>query len=243
MKTINVFISFKDRGKLAVFCFIDKICFGKMIKVILAEDHNIVRNGIKNLLQRDEKFNIVGEALNGREVLALLEAGIIPDIILADLDMPQMGGIELIENLRSMPGYIKTILLTMHADEKYLSDAFKAGAMGYLFRNVGADELLFAINYVYNNKKYICLDLSLSLLERNNFSSVVKPNNYSNGFSKRELEILNLIAEGYTNQEIADKLYTSKRTVEGHRQALIDKTGVRNSPALVKFAVLNGIIN
>jgi DNA-binding NarL/FixJ family response regulator len=155
-----------------------------------------------------------------------------------------MSGIELVESLRSMPGHIKTILLTMYADEKYLFEAFRAGVMGYLFKNVGADELLFAINHVYNNEKYICLELSLSLLERDiNFSSAVKQNNFNNDFSKRELEILNLIAEGYTNQEIAKQLYTSKRTVEGHRQALIDKTGVRNAPALVKFAIQNGIIN
>lgn len=104
----------------------------------------------------------------------------------------------------------------------------------------------FAINHVYANQQYICLELALRLLERNiHGSSYIREQSQppENDFSKRELEILNLIAEGFTNQEIANRLFTSRRTVEGHRQALINKTGARNTPALVKFAVLNGIIN
>lgn len=218
----------------------------KMIKIILAEDHNIVRNGIKDLLEKDENLIVVGEALNGRDVLALMEKGTIPDIILADMNMPVMGGIELIEKVKAMHDSVKTIILTMHDHENYVIDAFKAGAMGYLFKNIGADELLFAINHVYANQQYICLELALRLLERNiHGSSYIREQSQppENDFSKRELEILNLIAEGFTNQEIANRLFTSRRTVEGHRQALINKTGARNTPALVKFAVLNGIIN
>ena len=216
-----------------------------MIKIILADDHNIVRNGIKNLLEKENDIQIIGEATNGQEVLEMLNNGLIPDIVLADMNMPLLGGIELTQQLHLVSGLIKVLLLTMHDHENYVIKAFNAGVMGYLFKNISAAELLFAIQQVYHNKKYMCVELTQRLLTRmiSTPTMAMEDKPIDIDFSKRELEILELIAEGYTNQEIADKLFTSRRTVEGHRQSLIDKTGVRNTPALVKLAVKNGIIN
>lgn len=216
-----------------------------MIKIILAEDHNIVRNGIKNLLEQDGNFQIVGEANNGKEVLDLLEKGAQPNVVLADMNMPQMDGIELIGELKKQVPRVKSVLLTMLDHEKYVIKAFKAGAMGYLLKNIGAAELIFSLKHVCKENRYLCSELAMRFLDRMALVPdlpVHKESDLSIDFSKREIEVLSLIAEGFTNQEIADQLFTSKRTVEGHRQSLIDKTGMRNTAALVKFALVNGII-
>jgi DNA-binding NarL/FixJ family response regulator len=217
-----------------------------MIKVLLAEDHNIVRNGIKNVLENEGKFQVIGEATNGKEVLQLMEDGVSPDIILADINMPLMTGLELADELKSMPSFnSKLVLLTMIDNENYIFRAFKAGASGYLLKDIGADELIFALLHISNNNKhYICSDLSIRLLERAGDNNKTEDDFASDiDFSKREREVLTLIAKGFTNKEIADKLFTSRRTIEGHRQAMINKTSVRNSAELIRFAVKNSLID
>lgn len=133
----------------------------------------------------------------------------------------------------------------MLSNEKYVLKAFKSGANGYMLKNVGSDELLFGIRHIVNNgNRYICTELSMELLDRQLGRSYVLTDDLPEvDLSKREMEILSFIAEGFTNQEIADKIFTSKRTVEGHRQNLIDKTRTRNSAALIRYAVLRGIVN
>jgi DNA-binding NarL/FixJ family response regulator len=135
-------------------------------------------------------------------------------------------------------------MLTMLDHERYVAKAFKAGASGYLLKNTSPDELIFAIKHVYANGNYLFSELAMQLLDRvSQGRDIMILDNCSDvDFSKRETEVLILIAEGFTNQEIADKLFTSKRTIEGHRQSMIDKTGTRNTAALIKFALLNGII-
>lgn len=216
-----------------------------MIRIILAEDHNIVRDGIKNLLEKKPNFEIIGEAINGIEVLQLLKSGLEPDIILADMNMPGMGGLELAEKLKEQSSKAKVIILTMIDHEKYVVKAFKSGVTGYLLKNVSADELVFSISHIYGDGHYICSELALRFMNR----LVQMPETPDNDdipeieFTKRELEVLALTAEGYTNQEIADKLFTSKHTVEGHRQSMINKTGTRNTISLIKYALQHGIIN
>jgi len=176
-----------------------------MIKIILAEDHNIVRDGLRNLLEKEKDMQIVREALNGGQV----------------------------------------IILSMLDDERYVMQAFRAGASGYLLKNITADELTFAIRHVHLDGRYICSELSLRFLDR----LIAQPNRRQHEaetgieFSTRDIEVLTLIANGLTNQEIADKLFTSKRTVEGYRQTLIEKTGARNTAALIRYALKNGLIN
>lgn len=213
-----------------------------MIKIILADDHSIVRNGIRHLLEKENDILIAGEALDGGEALAMAKL-VQPDIILADINMPVINGIVLVETLMIEKNPPKIMLLTMHDNQAFMISAFRAGAAAYLFKNIGAAELLFAIKQVYAGRRYLSTDLSLRLLDR--FLTLPAGLGNLNGpveLSDRELDILKLIAEGYTNQGIADKLYTSKRTVEGHRQAMIERTGVSNTAALIRFAMQHGLL-
>jgi DNA-binding NarL/FixJ family response regulator len=216
-----------------------------MIHIILAEDHQIVRNGIRALLEKEGDFGIAGEAVNGRQVIELLNSGVTADIVLADISMPEVSGIDLISLLKKSARSCKVIILSVHDHEKYVIQAFRAGAHGYLLKSIDRSELVFAIRQVHAGSQYICSALSTQLLNR--LMAVpgpeVKGLSENMAFSSREVEILSLIAQGLTNQEIADKLFTSKRTVEGHRQALIDRTGARNTAALIRFALVNRIIN
>jgi DNA-binding NarL/FixJ family response regulator len=215
-----------------------------MIDIILVEDHKIVRNGVKSLLEKEPKFKIVGEAVSGADVLAILESGIKADIILADINMPGLSGLELIAELKKAGHNAKIVMLTMLDHERYVAKAFKAGASGYLLKNTSPDELIFAIKHIYADGNYLFSELAMRLLDRLSHGRdiMILDNRSDVDFSKRETEVLTLIAEGFTNQEIADKLFTSKRTIEGHRQSMIDKTGTRNTAALIRFALLNGII-
>ncbi|MGI4803580.1 MAG: response regulator [Janthinobacterium lividum] len=217
-----------------------------MINVLLAEDHNIVRNGIKSLLEKEKNLDVIADATNGRQALNLLDKIASVDIILADINMPELNGIELVLEIKNKFPKIKVIILSMLDHEKYILEAFKAGASGYILKSVTADELIFAINHVCNNNdRYICSELSLRMLDKLLHKPEVKISAelVEIELSKRELEVLALIAEGFTNHEIADKLFTSKRTVEGHRQNLIDKTSTRNTAALIRYAIVNGLIN
>lgn len=218
-----------------------------MIKIILAEDHPIVRNGIKLLLESHEHFCVIGEASNGKETLELLKNEVIPDVLITDISMKEMDGKELTEHINTHYPDIKIIVLSMVGTTQLVSTCFEKGANGYLLKKVGYEELLFAINHVAKGGKYLCDELSMEFIE--SVQSIQAFNNHSNtaplveiDLSDRELEVLELISDGLTNIEIADKLFLSKRTVEGHRQNLINKTNVRNSAALVKYAFKNGLI-
>jgi DNA-binding NarL/FixJ family response regulator len=216
-----------------------------MINIVLAEDHNIVRSGIISLLEKEPDVRVAGAATNGREVLALLESGTQADVILADMNMPEMGGIELTAAIKEKYPDCKVVILSALDHEKYVIKAFQAGASGYLLKSVSADELVFAVKHTLLNNLYICSELTSKFLKR--LLTIPDPATLHEindiEFSSKEIEVLGLITEGYTNQEIADKLFTGKRTVESQRQALIDKTGSRNTAALVRFAIINGIVS
>lgn len=215
-----------------------------MIEVLLAEDHNIVRNGIRMLLEADQNINVAGEAVNGREVLGFISKGVKVDVVLADINMPELDGLSLLKEMEKNSPDTKIVMLSMHDNEKYVAQAFLDGASGYLLKNVNADELIFSIKHVHNGGKYLCSELAMRMLDKlvNSPSNSFSPGESKIEFSMREVEVLHLIAEGLTNLEMADKLFISKRTIEGHRQSLIEKTGVRNTAALIRYAILNGII-
>jgi DNA-binding NarL/FixJ family response regulator len=216
-----------------------------MIRIILVEDHTIVRDGLKIILQSNPDFLIAAEASNGQEALNLLDGGINTDVILTDLNMPVMGGLDLASIISKKYPHVRLIVLSAFDNEKFLLQAFKAGAKGYLLKNVQPRELKFAISHVHEGAEYICSELTsrfmhrmLSLPDLRNEAPIgdVK-------FSDRDIDVLNFLADGLTNQEIADKLFTSKRTVEGYRENMINRTGVRNTVALIRYALVHGIIN
>jgi len=217
-----------------------------MINILLAEDHNVVRNGIRSLIEKETDIKVSAEAINGKRALALLSNATDINIVLTDLNMPEMNGIELINKIKLSYPDIKVVVLSMLDHEKYVIEAFRAGACGYILKNVSSEELIFALRHIHStNERYLCNEISLKLLDRliNMPDTIALADHLNIDLSKRELEVLALIAEGYTNQEIAEKLFTSKRTVEGHRQNLIDKTGARNTAALIRFAIVNGLIS
>jgi DNA-binding NarL/FixJ family response regulator len=216
-----------------------------MVRIILAEDHNIVRNGIRNLLEKEKDLKIVGEALNGQEVLDLLDAGTDADVILADINMPVMSGIEMAQKLKDSGSAVKVTILSMLDHERYVVQAFQAGVSGYLFKNISADELIFAIKHIHLDGRYICSELSLRFLDKLIHQPVRTDLETVTGIelTARETETLSLIADGLTNQEIADRLFTSKRTIENYRQSLIEKTNTRNTASLIRFAILHGLVN
>ena len=218
-----------------------------MIKILLVEDHMVVRNGIKLLLESQEGFDVVGEASNGKEALDFLSANPVPDIVLTDISMDEMDGMELLQVLNKQYASIKVVILSMLNQINYVIEAFESGLAGYLVKNVGYNELLFGLNHIASGGRYMSEEIAMILLDqvRSGQSYAQIPGELQTDFdiSERELEVLKLIAEGYTNVEIADKIFLSKRTVEGHRQNLIDKAGVKNTAHLVKFAFERGILN
>ena len=215
-----------------------------MINILLVEDHNIVRSGIKMLLETEADFNIIGEATNGLDALALVKELDTIDIMLTDINMEGIDGITLIREVKQLNPAIAVVILSMHDNEKYVLQSFAEEASGYILKSVSSNELIFALRFIASGQKYVCSEIVskmiATLLENKHFQIDTEKSEIE--FSSRELEILILIAEGYTNLEMAEKLFISKRTVEGHRQALIDKTNSKNTAALIRFAVLRGLI-
>ncbi|PWK77219.1 LuxR family two component transcriptional regulator [Mucilaginibacter oryzae] len=210
-----------------------------MIRVLIADGNEHTLAGVKNLLSDEPEFEVLSQASDGESVLELISAGVTPDIVLTDVHLPRINGILIAEQISRHFPFIKTIMFTTEDQEQYLIDGFKSGIKSYLSKLVGREELIFAIRQVNQGKYYICTllasRLTLLFLKGTEAASLIVEPNIE--FSGREMEVLRLISDGCTNQEIADQLFTSRRTVEGHRQAMINKTGVRNTPALVKYAM------
>lgn len=205
---------------------------GKVIKIILADDHLLVRNGIKSLLLEDDSLDVIGEAANGKEALELAKETQ-PDLLIIDVRMPIMDGIEAAGRLKDFSPNTKSIVLSMHDSEEYILKSIKAGASGYLLKDTGKEEFLKAINTVYNGGKYFSGDISnvivSNYLQNSSASNqIAKPLKNSLGLTKKEIEILSLILSGMTNTEISDKLGKSKRTIETHRFNLMKKMNVKN---------------
>ncbi|MCB2406805.1 response regulator [Hymenobacter lucidus] len=214
-----------------------------MIRIILTDDHAIIRDGIRSLLRDEPGLQVVGEAGNGEELLALLPT-MPADVVLLDLNMPGMDGFATLAALREQHPQVRVLVLSMLEHERYVAQALDAGALGYALKNTGRSELVYALHTVAADQPFLCTAIGLSLLRKVQIPDQVTPDGVkvSGGLSKRELEVLQLIAEGLTNAEIADKLFTSKRTIETHRQNIIEKTQAKNTAALIKFAVSSGLL-
>ncbi|MFN8258297.1 MAG: response regulator transcription factor [Bacteroidales bacterium] len=208
----------------------------EIISVAIADDHVIFRKGLRTILNEIPEIKVVAEASNGMELLEVLKT-CQADIILMDIRMPIMDGLEATQKvLLKYPG-IKVIALTMHEEIGYFNKMIEAGAMGFLLKQTNKDELAVAINSVMNDDNYYSQEFIASI-NKNNI--VKRPANII--LSEREKEVLEYICKGLSNAEIAKILGISQRTVDAHRSRLFEKTGAKNAPNLVLFAVKNGLI-
>jgi len=215
-----------------------------MIKIILVDDHHIVRQGIRTLLELEHDITVIGETDQQEKLINFLETDKIADVVIVDINMPDVDGITLTKTIKQLHPGVRVIVLSMMDHEKYVAQAFKAGVNAFMIKNVSREELLFAIRFVAQGEYYICAEISMKLLHQAmKIIPLQTPVEITElQISNREMEVLTLTADGFTNQEIAERLFTSKRTVEGYRQSLLEKTGVRNTAALIKYAFQNGLL-
>ncbi len=209
------------------------------IKVILADDHSVVRKGIKMLISGDESIEIMGEAASGTEALQMVKR-LDPNIIITDISMPGMSGIELTEKIKTEHPTTKVLVLSTHNDEEYILRSFEAGALGYLPKDTEEDEFIAAIRTVAGGDVYYTNEVSNILTK-----SLIKKKRMfddTRDLTEREKEILKLIVEGLSNKEIGDKLFISVRTVDTHRRNIMDKIEAKNTAELVRKAIEDKLI-
>lgn len=209
-----------------------------MIKIVIADDHKIFREGLKMLLEENKEIKVIGEAANGKELLTLLES-IKPDIIFMDIKMPELNGFDASKIILKKYPDIKIITLTMFGDEQYFEEMINTGVKSFILKDSDTEELLLAVNAVLRDKDYVSQELLQKLARKNGR----KPDANIPSLTKREKEVLQYMVKGYTNKEIADILFLSKRTIERHRAKLLEKTMTKNSISLITYAIRNSLIN
>jgi len=208
------------------------------VKIILTDDHHLVRQGFRSLLSSHPGFEILAEASNGKELIQILEQGMLPDIVLMDVEMPELNGIEACQILNTNYPKVKVLMISMLNDKDTIQDAVNAGAKAYLFKNTSIQELTEAIQQVLNGGSYFGKEIAHALLGKSKKEDAIALAQLSD----RELEILKLIAEGFSSTEIGSKLFISPRTVDTHRNNLIQKLKVNGIAGLVKIAIQNKLI-
>lgn len=209
-----------------------------MIKVLLADDHQIIIDGLRYILDQEETVEVVGEASNGQEVLDKLKNRKV-DIVILDINMPILDGIDTMIKIRQSYPDIKVLMLTMYNNAEFVKKLNQAGADGFILKNTGKEELMSALNSLTEGKTYYGQEVTKTLLDSQNTSS--QPQKVE--LTKREKEVLNLLADGFTTIEISEKLFISTHTVESHRKNLLSKFRIKNTTGLVKHAFQNGIIS
>jgi len=216
----------------------------KKIKIVLADDHALVRNGIKAMLEHDADLAVTGEAGNGLEALEVAKE-VKPDLLILDIRMPQMTGLEAAAKLKSYSPKTKAVILSMHDSEEYVLQALDAGAYGYLLKDTDKNEFVKALKQIYGGTKYFSGSVSNVLANRllgkkPASKSSVKPDSYN--LSKREKEILQMVVDGKQNKQIADQLDKSVRTIETHRFNIMKKLDVNNAVDMVNKAVKENLV-
>lgn len=213
-----------------------------MIKVAIADDHKLFREGLRFLMDQMDNLEVVFEASNGRELLDNIESHQ-PDVLLLDLDMPEVDGLEALKQLRPKYPDLGIIILTMHSDSKMVAYLMELGANSYLLKDTSPEEFKKAIANVVEEGFYFNKMVSQAMLVGLQGQSKKKPSlGHNEALTSRELEVLELICQEFTAKEIADKLFISHRTVEGHRKNLIEKLGVKNTAGLIVKAIKEGVI-
>jgi len=211
-------------------------------RIVIAEDHTILREGLRALLSSQENLEVVGEAEDGREAIRQAEK-LTPDLILMDLSMPKMNGIEAIREIRRRVPETRILALTVHKAEEFILEVLQSGADGYIPKDASSNELMMAIKSILMGKRYLSPSVSNVViegyLESRRTSESITP---WGKLTKREREILKLIAEGYKNKDIADYLCISVKTVEKHRANLMKKLDLHSAAALTAYAMERGLV-
>jgi len=208
-------------------------------KVIIVDDHTLFRNGLRILLNTLEDYQVVAEAANGKQFIDLLETGM-PDLVLLDINMPVMDGIEAATIAQKMYPDLKIITLSMYGEEDYYYKMVNAGVKGFVLKNSDIKEVKTALDVVYDGGSFFSSELLHNLV--NSLKSSSKSKETHAELSEREMEILILICQGLSNQEIGDKLFISKRTVDKHRANILEKSESKNTAQLVVYAIKNKLV-
>jgi len=211
-----------------------------MIRVIIAEDHTLVRKGLRSLLDDVADIEVVGEAFDGRQALDMV-AEIVPDVLVTDLNMPRLIGMEVIERVRALNVPTQVVVLSVYSDEEMVRKALKNGAMGYVLKKAAPVELITAIQAAHRKERYLSLALSASI----ELADLEEDAEFKSPFEKlttRQREVLKLTAEGYTVMRIADELGLSVKTIEKHRANITQKLKVYDVAGLVRVAIKHGLV-
>ena len=208
-------------------------------KVVIVDDHTLFRNGLRILLNTLEDYQVVAEAANGRQFLDLLEKSV-PDLVLLDINMPVMDGIEAATIAQKLFPDLKIITLSMYGEEDYYYKMVNAGVKGFVLKNSDIKEVKTALDVVYDGGSFFSSELLQNLV--NSLKSSSKSKEFHAELSEREMEILILICQGLSNQEIGDKLFISKRTVDKHRANILEKSESKNTAKLVVYAIKNKLV-
>jgi two-component system response regulator NreC len=220
--------------------------FGTMnrpIRVILADDHRMIREGIRALLERQQDIEVVGEAADGREAVRLA-VRLRPDVVVMDVSMPMLNGIEATRQIRRDCPNSRVLILTVHESEDYVAQLLAAGANGYIIKRAASEELISAIRAVFREEAFLYPSVAKVVIE--DYVRQLRERGVLTApdlLTSREREVLQLIAEGYTNREIADLLHLSIKTVQNHRSKIMKKLDLHDRGELIKYAIQHGIIH
>lgn len=211
------------------------------IRVLIADDHTIMRAGLRSLLEKEDQIEVVGEAENGRRAVQLaIEHE--PDVVVMDVSMPDLNGIEATSQVLASLPEAKVIALSMHTDKRFVMGMLRAGASGYLLKDCASQELASAIVSVASNKKYLSPDIAGVVIEDSLYGGLQEEKGtISSMLSAREREVLQLIAEGWSTRQIASHLYVSVKTIETHRRQIMKKLDLHNIADLTKYAIREGL--
>jgi DNA-binding NarL/FixJ family response regulator len=213
----------------------------KIYRIILADDHAVMRQGLKRIIEEIPGVEVIAETSDGLELMVVLKK-ITPDMVILDISMPNLRGIEATGEIRKLYPDIKVLLLTMHKNKDYVYHAFAAGAHGYLLKEDSDTELLSAIEAIRNGNIYLTERLSNDMIENISQTKYTNQQKPLDPLSLREREVLKLIAEGKNNKQVAELLFISNRTVDNHRARMMKKLNFNNSVDLIKYALKNGYI-
>ena len=211
------------------------------VEILIADDHAMIRQGVRSLLSRNSQWNVVGESVNGREAIQHFHE-LRPDLKILDISMPEVNGMDVAKHILTGDSEAKIIILSMYNDDDYISKCLEHGVRGYVVKSETGDQLEEAVQTVLRGDCYFSSEVQKSILKHYSSSSKKKTTDSEIRLTAREIEIVQLISEGLTNQEMADRLFISARTVETHRANLMKKVGVKNAIELVKKVDQLGLI-